>query len=204
MSINTDVIEETTKITIIKDATSTNSLKISANELLFNEKIDNTITEKLKISQTQLTIKNGSSLYSKLDGDSIIFCDKTTYNETILTTLTNEKLQIKNKDNLSSSVEINSSTIKLNDGFLLSKDGLTSTSSFDLNIQELKVNGENHNASINQVLGVNSSGTLVFKELTIGNTIEENGPELTLKNMVLPVLINGNTYYIQLFTKPPL
>jgi hypothetical protein len=291
MSIISDVIEETTKITIIKNATSTNSLKISASELVFNEIVNSsTINEKLKLSQTQisingnagadgqvlmsngstlnwqtipsqtlqtvcdasnvlintninlykenastheflggnyitnediiltdnsmnihikpheLSINNGSSLYTKLNSDSIIFCDKTTYNETILTILSDEKLQIKNNTTLTNNVEINSSRIIINNdnaSVSISKEGITTTAPFDLNIQSLKVNGENHNASINQVLGVNSSGTLIFKEMTIGNTTEPIGTELISENIVLPIVINGNTYYIQLFTKPP-
>ena len=36
--------------------------------------------------------------------------------------------------------------------------------------------------------------------MTIGNTTEPIGTELISENIVLPIVINGNTYYIQLFT----
>jgi len=293
MSIISDVIEETTKITIIKDATNINNLKLSASEIVFNEVVNSsTMTEKLKISQTQIsingnvgtdgqvitsngstinwqntpaqslqatcnvsnvlvntninlykenistneflggnyisneeifltdnsinvrikpteiTINNGSLLHTKINSDNIIFCDKSSYDGKISSILSNEKLQINNISDISTNVQVNASSLIINNSntqsVLLTKNGLTTTSPFDLNIQELKVNGETHNSSINQVLGVDSSGTLVFKEMTIGNTIEQTGPELIAENTVLPIIINGTTYYIQLFTKPPL
>ena len=133
MSIS-DVIEETTKTTIIKNATSTNSLTLSASELTFNEIVNaSTTNQKLKISQTGL------------------------------------------KSNI-----------------------------YDISINALTISGQSNDPSINQVLGVDSSGALIFKEMKLGNAVEQTGPELIAENTVLPIIINGITYYIQLFTKPPI
>ena len=129
---NSDVIEETTKITIIKNATSTNSLTLSASDITFNEIVNvSTTNEKIKISQTGITSN---------------ICD--------------------------------------------------------ISINTLTISGQSNDPSINQVLGVDSSGSLVFKDMKLGNAVEQPGPELIAEITVLPIIINGKTYYIQLFTKP--
>ena len=129
---NSDVIEETTKITIIKNATSTNSLTLNASDITFNEIVNvSTTNEKIKISQTGITSN---------------ICD--------------------------------------------------------ISINTLTISGQSNDPSINQVLGVDSSGSLVFKDMKLGNAVEQSGPELIAEITVLPIIINGTTYYIQLFTKP--
>jgi hypothetical protein len=67
---NSDVVEETTKITIIKNATSTNSLTVSATELLFNEISGNTTNE--KYYYRELEINFFLCVSTKLGSDSSI------------------------------------------------------------------------------------------------------------------------------------
>ena len=207
---NSDVVEESTKISIIKNATGTNSLTLSGNDLVFNEIVNaNTINEKMRITPTQISIDgspgtNGQVLTS--DGTT------TSWEDPQWVGTATSDLNLNNKDIYNiNDIRLNGRTslkdVSLNNLSVTQK----ATFANDVSMSNVIVNGTSalkdvslNNLSVSQKstfigdVSMNNiviNGTSALKDVSLNNfSVSQNATfigDVSMSNVLIPDPINN-------------